>query len=252
MLTSCGAARSGSFGPEPAEITSTIEATGTTTTAIVADRSVPTGEERWWCSLERVVVDASAAVRVTVDPSVPLRTWSDQSEQDAYSGLVTPSTFDAVWVDPPADHVTASVTEVVAARVDDLRGPAAPVVGTHQLVQLLRGSVLPELWESGDEVVALVGPWGVDGDPAWRAHAALTERPDGSLEFLGACAHEFTGALATVAEAESPQPDLTMLTDLMSGALEPGAAADLAYHLHGWGWSEPALRYHRRSLARFE
>ena len=204
-------------------------------TTMEADRAVPAELLRIFCTLDGVATNASAIVRLRVDNSVPLRT-SIQSNQ--YEGFMTRTTFDVVWSDPSADIVTATVTEVIAARDNDPRGDAAPELGSITLVQQLQGSFLPELWESGDTVVAAVGEWGVDGVPAWRLHAAATEAADGSLSFSEPCQQGLGDDLVAVAAYRNTQPTLALLTRLVLDQLQPGASADVRAATDGFEWGD--------------
>lgn len=233
-LASCGTGPATSIVTETSSTTTVADAS---TTYVAVDRSIPVGEDVFWCSLEGALVNASSVARIAVDASTALETWQPDASLGGGFAHVTRSTFDFVWTDPAADIVRANVSGVVAARANDPRGPSAPPTGPLLLTQQLRGSALPELWASGDGFVALIGPWGVQGDPAWQVHAALTERADGSLEFLGACADVFAENLATIAAIRGVQPDLDLVTALVEGALQPGAAADIRYEISGWGFS---------------
>ncbi len=233
-LASCGTGPATSIVTENPSTTTVADAS---TTTVAADRSIPVGEDVSWCSLEGALVNASSVAHVAVDASTALQTWQPEANVSGGFAQITRSTFDFVWTDPAADIVRANVADIVAARADDPRGPSAPPTGPLLLTQQLRGSALPELWASGDDFIALIGPWGVQGNPAWQVHAALNAQPDGSLEFLGACADVFTGDLAAIAALRGVQPDLALVAELVEGALQPGAAADVRYAAAGWGFS---------------
>ncbi len=233
-LTACGTDETNTADTSALSITTPSAPTEMPPTT-QPDRMVAADQLPFFCALDGIATNASTLVRLQVDRTVPLQT---SIQVNPYSGAITRSTYDVVWSDPSADIVTATVSEIIAARADDPRGDTAPEPGTITLVQHLLGSFLPELWESGDTVVAAIGPWGVDGAPAWRLHAAATEAADGSLSFSGPCANELDGHLAAVAAYRGAPPTLALLGELVVQQLQPGASADLRAATDGFGWDD--------------
>lgn len=233
-LTACGTDETNTADTSALSITTPSAPTEMPPTT-QPERMVAADQLPFFCALDGIATNASTLVRLQVDRTVPLET---SIQANTYSGLMTRTTYDVAWSDPSADIVTATVSEIIAAREDDPRGDTAPEPGTITLVQELLGSFLPELWESGDTVVAAIGPWGVDGEPAWRLHAAAMEAPDGSLTFNGPCANELDDHLSAVAAYRGAQPTLALLGELVVHQLEPGASADLRAATHGFEWGD--------------
>jgi len=205
-----------------------------TTTTVAAERGIPADSLLYYCNLDGVATNTSQIVRLHVDHGTPLRTTIQQNMYP--EAAVTRSTWVTEWSDPSADIVSATVEAVLASRTGDPRGDTPPPVGSIALVQRLMGSMLPDLWASGETVIAAIGPWGVEGEPAWRLHAAAVERDDGSLQFLGPCADAFTDDLGKVADQRQVAADASLVAMIVQHQLEPGASADLRYAIDGFGW----------------